>query len=560
MHFFQQLTRFDPIDLITGFILVLTPFSSLLAEDQITFPIAYFAVKCNEILEAEPIQHNTVNAIFWKTNSDDWDWVQVRILKVYRSNFYKAGDTLWVTCGSSYEWPKASNNEDFENHLSYKDAIVRLWLFGQIQRQSDYRTYGSDDWDKGPFPPGRSAYLQVESSGIRPENQNGIVFTPFQRENPGQYIFFAKENEESGITNSAKMRECVAHNVQIADELFSIRKIANRLEQNDSLFSWINRNKVSLTLNHYFPDSWMWTRELPFAWIFNNGKDEQAWEAVLLYNQFFPEDRLYGSSGGAEANGIQARYENYYPKIAPFHSSKGIAFLQDKIKDVSLSASLRNHSMTLLRDALQGNINLNDRKNILRNLLISAQKDTFLNKQELVEMIQFVGFWKENDFQQNLPEAYQFMVKAYQNESFGYIKNNYASFLVKESTAEEWKLLNGSDAKILVDLYNFKMDTTKKTLNFSCRQEYGYEQIFECPNFDMFQIDKKGEHINQQQIPQSALCSGIDWTKKPLDGEICLQFQLDDNLSRGIWYFRSSGAAGQKNEFRWRSELGVCRY
>jgi len=526
------------------------PAFCLLAEDMPTMPVAYFAVKCSEIWEAEPLEQNAVASIFWKVDDEDWDWFRVRISKVHRSNFYKAGDTVYVTLGTVYAWPKLSES-DAERRLSARDTIRRLFLFGHMVTQMEHNSYSS-------WPPamGRGSYLQIESSGIRPENQQGKVFTPIQMGNPGPYSFYRSNG------TGAEWRACVERHVQLANELFALRRIENRGVQNDSLFSWIRRNKASLTLpNHDDRDSWIWHRELPFSWILNNGEDEKAWEAIVLYHQFFPDDMLYNSDYYYSLSAQQNHFEQSQVKLRPFHSQKGIDFILEKMRDTSLSIPLRNHALSRFRDALHGNLTLEDRKTILRGLLQMFENDSLLNRYEWVETIQSVGFWQENEQERSLQEAYQFMVYAYQKEPPEAYKGIFADFLVRKSTAEEWKKLNGSDARILVQLQNFQVDTFKSTIIFRIHQDYGYEQIFDCPQMEMFQLDAIGQRLWERTLSESDFCSKVEWSKQPLNGELCVKIQLDESTTpRGRLYFRAWGNAGQKHEFRWISELGTCHY
>jgi hypothetical protein len=538
----------------------LLPFVQVVAEDLPTMPIAYFAVRCNEIWEAEPLELNNVAAVFWKVNEDDVDWFRVRILKVHRSTFHQEGDTVWVSCGTTYEWPKISSEPEGSWNLSSQDTIQRLWLFGSILTQREQTSNNS--WL--PVPVG-DTYLEIETSGIRLENQKRVVFTPIQESNPGLYKFYnSADSPETNIKWSpsigSELRLCVERNVRIATDLFSIRAIEHLDEQNDALFSWILKHKLSLTLWHDDPDSWSWYRELPFSWILGNGSDSQAWEAILLYNQFFPDDMIYNSEYTGRLPDSQYQLNQSHNKDQPFDSAEGIALLTNKIKDVSLSPPLRNHAMRLFNQTLQGKLTIENRQSILQNSLKSIQFDTILNRTELIEAVQTLGFWQQNAVHQSLPEAYQFMVNAYQSELPGYGKASLASFLVKKTTADEWKKLNGSDGRILVEVNNFWIDTTLKTLTFQCRQEHGYEQVFTWPKMEMFQLDSKNNPIHLRQISQSNLCNIVDWTRGLKDLELRIVIQLDNTLPKGTWYFRASGKAGQKEEFTWTSELGVCRY
>lgn len=539
---------------------VLLPLVQAKADELPTMPIAYFAVRCNEIWEAEPLERNAVAAVFWKVNEEDRDWFRVRILKVHRSNSYKEGDIVWVSCGTTYKWPKASSAPQSSWNLSAQDTIQRLWLFGSILTQREQNT--NSGWL--PVPPGNS-YLDIVTSGIRLENQQGVVFTPMQEMNPGLYKFYRKTTS-SGISaswspaNGSELSLCVENNVRMANDLFSIRGIAPLDAQNDTLFSWILKHKLSLTVRHDDPDSWSWYRELPFSWILGNGNDRQAWEAIELYHQFFPDDMLSGRDYVDRLPDNQYQLNQSSNKDQPFDSEAGIALLTNKVKDISLGPALRNHAMHLFSQTLQGELTIENRQSILQILLKSIKFDTLLNRTELIEAVQTLGFWKLNATHRSLPEAYQFMVNAYQSEPPGYGKASLASFLVKETTAEEWKNLNGSDGRILVAVNNFWIDTTRKTLNFQCRQEYGYEPIFTWPKIEMFQLDSKGNPILLRQISQSDVCNTVDWSRGLKDLELKIVLPLDKSLPKGTWYFKASGKAGQKEEFNWVSELGVCVY
>jgi hypothetical protein len=524
--------------------------SKLSAEILLTFPIAYFAVECDEIWEATPIQQNTVSAVFGKANVDDWNWFQVRISKVHRSAFCREGDTMWVTCGTSYMWVESVYEQEERDNSFKNDTIKRLWLFGRIYT-------GAEQWPKPGYVPARSPFLATASSGIRPENQNGVVFTPYQRGNPGPYFF--SQGLENELKNGQEMRRCVEKNVRIADELFAFRRIQNRKTQNDSIFSWINRNKTSLTMSSRDPDSWLWNRELPFYLIYGNGEDEQAWGALLLFNQFFP-DKMLSENWSTQIEETQARFKVYQKMIRPFRSASGLAFLKRKIKDVSLSWPFREHAMGLFRDVLRSNLAIEDRKQILHVLLDSYQTDTLLDKEGWIEVVQSVGIWRENERHKYLPEAFQFFIDTYKKESPGYPKLICAKVLVQETTADEWKNITGNDGRIMVYINQLGVDTTKRTLRFEVCQTHGYEPIFECPRIEIFQMNGKGKRLNQWEIPAAAFCNERDLSKNKIGSSEVVCISLDEKLPKGIWYIQASGTAGQKQEYRWTSELGKCRF
>lgn len=529
-------------------VLTLTHSVQLRAEDMPTMPIAFFAVKSSEIWEAEPLEQNTVASSFWQSRYEGDNFVRVRISKIYRSLSHKTGDTVYVNFGSVYDWPSPSET-NHEWRLSAHDTLQRIWLFGDMITQTESRSYGRQPVLSG------APYLQVESSGIWPENQKTVVFRPFQMDNPGPYVF-----SRSKFTGT-EMDICVTRNVHLADELFSIRKIGNRIEQNDSLFSWVKRNQADLRLKDFsHPNSWMWHRELPFSWILNNGIDNQAWEAIELYHQFFPEDLLHDSDYSYALSAQQNQFERALEKHPPFQSQKGIAFLLGKMRDISLSLPLRNNAMYWFREAVRGDLTFENRKTTLRDLFQMPAGDSILSRHEWVETIQSVGFWQENYLNRSLPEAYQFLARIYQNEPPEANRNRYADFLVRHSTAEEWKKLNGSDARILVEYNNFWIDTLKRTLTFQIHQAHGYEFIFECPQMEMFQLDPQGQRINVRAFSGSDICTKVDWTNRPLSGELCVKIQMDENSPRGRWYFKAWGNAGQKHELQWVSELGSCWY
>lgn len=484
-------------------VFVLSGTEILWAEDMPSMPIAYFAVKCSEIWEAEPLGQNPVASTFWQSRYEVDNFVRVRISKIYRSLSLKIGDTVYVNFGSAYDWPIASDI-DRDWRLSGIDTIRRIWLFGDMIIQTEQRSYGRQPVLSG------APYLQVESSGIWPENQKAAVFRPLQMDNPGPYVFSRNK------FTATEMGIFVARNVHLADELFTLHRIKDLRGQNDSLFSWVTRNQAGFRLQDYsHPNSWMWHRELPFSWILNNGNDDQAWKAIELIG---------------------------------------------KLRDTSLSLPLRNNAMYWFREALRGDLTLDNRKNILRDLLQLPAGDSILSRSGWIETIQSVGFWRENYQNRSLPEAYQCLAKIYQNEPPEGYRNRYADFLVRHSTAEEWKKLNGSDARILVQYSNFWTDTLKKTIVFQLRQAHGYESIFECPQMEMFQLDPQGQRKSVRQLSDSDFCTKADWTNQPLSGELCVKIQMDEKTPRGRWYFKAWGNAGQKHELHWVSELGSCWY
>src|SRR5690349_13850955 len=111
------------------------------------------------------------------------------------------------------------------------------------------------------------------------------------------------------------------------------------------------QHKDSLGTYTPFSNSWYYFRHLPFGWIYYNGIHEQSWEAVTLYQLFFPSEMLF-INGQSLYNQEFNKIDRAIMPITPFQTDLGIEFISGKIMDQTISLPLRNHALYLFDQSL----------------------------------------------------------------------------------------------------------------------------------------------------------------------------------------------------------------
>jgi hypothetical protein len=504
--------------------------TALPAEELITLPILALVVQSDEIWEAEPLHPDSTLVFSEKKQYNEVRWLRVRLTEIYRSQLFRAGDTVWVSIGSIYDGA-------FDGSRSISNTISRLLLFCRGSTAEQYR-----QWYGEPPVHDLPVFADLSLSGIRLLDHRQNVYYPFQLENPGNFQFLRSEK-----ARWADLQAQTQHDIRRVDTLFAIRAIENPVEQNDLLFAWIKCHADELREDHS-TNNWYWYRDLSFVWILCNGITEQAWEAIVLYHHIFPTEVL----GRAEWP-----YVGELPK--PFCDAGSLFFLLDKIRQRDLASGLHRAALWNFGDACHNTeLSESTRAALFRDLTDVYPRIEAVLREPLVRAAASLAFRHEKP---PVADALSFFIKTRQDEPPGDLRNALSEIVVRHCSANAWEAISGNQGQVLIRMNGFYYDSLKQHIRFHFLQQFGAENLYEQPILEWYQMDEKGRPINRREQPLPIYYPKIDWANGSLrnSGAASVELFVGD-APRGTWYFRTKGTAGREQQFRWKSELAVFEW
>lgn len=490
--------------------------SPLEAEELPTFPITYLSSECQEIVLAKPLFVEGENHYFLS------------------KNIFSEGAFQDTICLQNPEGLLETKSRFSDNGINFKEA-EELILF--VDRTENGITH--------PF-----------LSGIRILKDNKI-FQPFQLSNPGG-MYLIPIGEKIDWQELIRRIQNVKYRI---DKLFDLKAIANKELRNDSLFSWIERNRADFYLDDCRINEdcgWGFLDNEVFNWITASGISGDTWKA----GQVFRETKtLYY---------FQKRNEPYsgylYDEGRSFASFEGVNFLMEKITNDETPFLDKEQALVFLRSSLKfvfrGTENgrtdeateqkIEFQTQLLDRLMPVLYEDNAHLKSFAFGNIHYLMNPRDANYKhrinlEKLPE----LIELYQSESPSKYRGSLAEFIVYHSSEEAWKAISGNDGKILLTTYHLYFDSTKNKLQFHINFQSGDAPILEIPKvrFDKVERDKIVDSRILEPIPKSYFPLPFrNWS-----GAHTLNI-LVDTLPKGTWHIRAFGRAGEGENLYWESE------
>ena len=510
----------------------------LSAEQLPTFDIAYLALHCSDVWEAEPLRVDSAFIFNKNTSTANDQWLQLRITAMYRSSNFQVGDTVWVhTSAGLYYWTGMQPIQHLGHEYNCSsDTIQRLLVFSNVIPAEQL----SERFD---YPLSRSQHFCTELylSGLRLLGDNGHIFYPLQTDVPGGYNFFCAQKLRWMDLQTFTYQE-----ISRADTLLNLRKIENKATQNKALFAWINSHIGQLRTADYTTGNWYWYRDLPFEWIFYNGVREQAFEAVQLHHQIYPLEILNYAD-----NEIV-----YADKIYPFQETQGKDFLWQKLRDSICACDEQAIALYFLSENVyEEGLTLS-----LRQELFAVFKNQFYQKcrnreRNLAFLLTHKLALYNYPAQEMLPDAYPLYRQFYEEIPPGEKRHGLAHILAKYGTAAEWQAISGNMGRMVAVIFPYRYDSIAQVIKLSFYQYFGEAALYETPRLEMYQLDSSGQKIHRQDLPFPPGSPTVDWDTGSLPMTHTLSLDIPvHGLPHGQWYFRAYGSAGAEQQFSWQSD------
>lgn len=491
---------------IAFFLLALLP-PCARAEELLSFSTIDLVVQARYVVEVRPLR------ITWIDAYNHYGLFEV--LQTLKGAPDELKDTIRVHLDYTYDW--TDNDTD--------GCKALLFLLPREQQTPS----------QGYYP---------VSSGIRLLRKNGQIYGLIQSENPGPFRFCRATDYPSWDSLLTRTRGHVERERAVR----TLLRTEPFYERNALIFNWIKQHIHWFTP---FPGfSWEQDDLGMLRWdlfnsIINSGIPADAWKAIRLFHELYPEEQYMIPDG-------QPLFSNEQVE-PPFARPDGVLFLLDILADTARTLFERQQAQRHLSDALQTDppgwapYNRQAVRRIIGATLPylkpgSAQRHA--------------AFWALSGMASPTAPSVKRLLKKrlfpaleaiYRVEAQGELQNALGVYLATRLPEKAWQALSGNPAGLCIVLQEQSFDTAHGVLRFRFRYAHGQEPMCSVP--DLFLESASGE---KRTLPLNKLSPACNLCGPRRTFEQFMEIPLP-GLASGRWRMYCRGAAGPAQEYSWQS-------
>jgi hypothetical protein len=375
-------------------------------------------------------------------------------------------------------------------------------------------------------------------SGLRFLTADNQLIVPRQPKNPGDYVL-TLEPDGDWITLLRETRADVA----VVERVGFLKKLNDPRRRNPRLLEWIEQHRHEFGSANPERGGWGDLETDVFDWVLASGIPVDCWAAVRLYAEL-NHGTLPSLKGPA------------------FGSREGRDFLLQVVLDEQALTSDRARALHLLGESVtpwtgekvrpvMTPVTAAEVADLLDKLLPFLEQKEESLRAAAVRTTQRLARETERDADRQ--RALEALVRAYQAEKLGAVRDDLAEAVCLLGGPERWQQLTGNPAGIRVFVRDLARSGNK--VAFWLGMPAGQMTVTECPTLVLQRLDREGTPAEKKTLPLPVSYLPRPWNEG-WDGGLYLQVQFPvEGFNAGTWRVGVEGKGKKdKDELKWAAE------